>query len=33
MILKYIKEPNIVCSSYMIGGACLNINTSDLWSL
>ena len=33
MVLKYTKEPNIVCVSYIIGSVHLNKNISDLWSL
>ena len=33
MVLKYTKEPNIVCVSYIIECVHLNKNRSDLWSL
>ena len=33
MVLKYTKEPNIACASYIIGFVHLNKNVSDLWSL
>ena len=33
MVLKYKKEPNIVCVSYITGCVHLNKNISDLWSL
>ena len=33
VLLKYRKETNIVCFSYIIGCVYLNKNMSDLWSL
>ena len=33
VLLKYRKESNIVCFSYIVGGVRLDKNISDLWSL
>ena len=33
MVLKYTKEPKIVCVPYIVWCVHLNKNISDLWSL